>query len=97
MILFLSFLALAASPGTDIKVFATALVGILLDATLVRALLVPALVACSAAGTGAAARDRQAARVDPSPLAAPVAGAADTPLTGANSSGGCGRGVLPAG
>jgi RND superfamily putative drug exporter len=45
MILFLSFLALASSPGTDIKVFATALgIGILLDATVVRALLVPALV-----------------------------------------------------
>jgi RND superfamily putative drug exporter len=45
MILFLSFLALASSPGTDIKVFATALgIGILLDATIVRALLVPALV-----------------------------------------------------
>jgi putative drug exporter of the RND superfamily len=45
MILFLAFLALAASPGTDIKVFATALgIGILLDATVVRALLVPALV-----------------------------------------------------
>jgi len=44
-ILFLSFLALSASPGTDIKVFATALgIGILLDATIVRALLVPALV-----------------------------------------------------
>ncbi len=45
MILFLSFLALASSPGTDIKVLATALgIGILLDATIVRALLVPALV-----------------------------------------------------
>jgi len=45
MILFLSFLALSSSPGTDIKVFATALgIGILLDATVVRALLVPALV-----------------------------------------------------
>ncbi len=45
MILFLSFVALAASPGTDIKVFASALgIGILLDATVVRALLVPALV-----------------------------------------------------
>ena len=44
-ILFLAFLALATSPGTDIKVFATALgIGILLDATVVRALLVPALV-----------------------------------------------------
>ena len=45
LILFLSFVALASAPGTDIKVFATALgVGILLDATVVRALLVPALV-----------------------------------------------------
>ncbi len=45
LILFFAFAALAASPGTDIKVLATALgVGILLDATIVRALLVPALV-----------------------------------------------------
>ena len=35
----------SSSPGTDIKVFATALgIGILLDATVVRALLVPSLV-----------------------------------------------------
>ena len=45
LILFLAFVALAASPGTEIKVLATALgIGILLDATIVRALLVPALV-----------------------------------------------------
>jgi RND superfamily putative drug exporter len=45
LILFFAFSALAASPGTDIKVVATALgIGILLDATIVRALLVPALV-----------------------------------------------------
>ena len=45
LILFLAFIALASSPGTDIKVLATALgIGILLDATIVRALLVPALV-----------------------------------------------------
>ncbi|MFN8076976.1 MAG: MMPL family transporter [Kineosporiaceae bacterium] len=45
LILFFSFAALASAPGTDIKVFATALgVGILIDATIVRALLVPALV-----------------------------------------------------
>jgi putative drug exporter of the RND superfamily len=45
LILFFAFAALASAPGTDIKVFATALgVGILLDATIVRALLVPALV-----------------------------------------------------
>jgi putative drug exporter of the RND superfamily len=45
LILFFSFAALASSPGTDIKVLGTALgVGILIDATVVRALLVPALV-----------------------------------------------------
>jgi RND superfamily putative drug exporter len=45
LILFLAFASLAAAKETDIKVLATGLgVGILLDATLVRALLVPALV-----------------------------------------------------
>nr|WP_246405644.1 MMPL family transporter [Modestobacter versicolor] len=45
LILFFSFAALASSPGVDIKVLGTALgVGILIDATLIRALLVPALV-----------------------------------------------------
>jgi RND superfamily putative drug exporter len=45
VILFLAFIALAGSPGTDIKVFATALaVGIVLDATVVRSLLLPAFV-----------------------------------------------------
>ncbi|MBV9293443.1 MAG: MMPL family transporter, partial [Frankiales bacterium] len=46
LILFLAFVALASGPGTDLKVFATALgFGILLDATVIRSLLVPALVA----------------------------------------------------
>jgi putative drug exporter of the RND superfamily len=46
LILFFAFAALSTGPGTDLKVMATALgAGILLDATLVRALLVPALVA----------------------------------------------------
>ncbi|GAA3603624.1 MMPL family transporter [Kineosporia mesophila] len=45
LILFFSFAALASAPDTDIKVLATSLgVGILLDATVVRSLLVPALV-----------------------------------------------------
>ncbi len=45
LILCLAFTALAAGPQTDIKVFATGLgAGILLDATVVRALLVPALM-----------------------------------------------------
>ena len=46
LILFFAFAALSTGPETDLKVMATALgAGILLDATLVRALLVPALVA----------------------------------------------------
>jgi RND superfamily putative drug exporter len=46
LILCLAFASLASAPNTDIKVFATALgAGILLDATVVRALLVPATVA----------------------------------------------------
>jgi RND superfamily putative drug exporter len=45
IILFLAFAALASGPGVPVKVFATAMgIGILLDATVVRALLVPALV-----------------------------------------------------
>ncbi|HEU4702155.1 MAG TPA: MMPL family transporter [Conexibacter sp.] len=45
LILFLAFMSLAASPGTDIKVLATGLAaGILLDATIIRALLVPAVI-----------------------------------------------------
>ncbi len=45
LILFLSFVALGTGPQTDIKILATGLgAGILLDATVVRALLVPALV-----------------------------------------------------
>lgn len=45
IILFLAFAALASGPEVPVKVFATGMgVGILLDATVVRALLVPALV-----------------------------------------------------
>jgi RND superfamily putative drug exporter len=45
LILFLAFAALASGPGTDLKVMATGLgLGILLDATIIRALLVPSLV-----------------------------------------------------
>ena len=45
LILFLAFVALASGPQTDLKVMASALgFGILLDATIVRSLLVPALV-----------------------------------------------------
>jgi RND superfamily putative drug exporter len=72
LILFFAFAALASSPGTDIKVLGTALgVGILIDATLVRALLVPALVSLFGRWNwwlpGGPAR---LLRVDPSPVSA---------------------------
>jgi RND superfamily putative drug exporter len=45
LILFLAFISLSTTPSNDVKVLATGLAaGILLDATLVRALLVPAAV-----------------------------------------------------
>ena len=45
LILFLAFTALASGPGTDVKVLATGLAaGILLDATVIRALIVPAVI-----------------------------------------------------
>jgi RND superfamily putative drug exporter len=45
LILFLAFVSLATAPATDVKILATGLgAGILLDATVVRSLLVPATV-----------------------------------------------------
>ena len=45
LILFLAFAALASGPETDVKVLATGLAaGILIDATVIRAMLVPAVV-----------------------------------------------------
>jgi RND superfamily putative drug exporter len=45
LILFLSFLSMSTAPATDVRVMATGLgAGILVDATIVRCLLVPALV-----------------------------------------------------
>jgi RND superfamily putative drug exporter len=45
LILFLAFLSLASGPETEVKILATALAaGVLLDATIIRALLVPALI-----------------------------------------------------
>jgi RND superfamily putative drug exporter len=45
LILFLSFISMSTTPNTDVKVLATGLgAGILLDALVVRALLVPAMV-----------------------------------------------------
>jgi putative drug exporter of the RND superfamily len=46
LILFLAFTALASGPGSELKMVATALaIGILLDATVIRALIVPAVMA----------------------------------------------------
>ena len=45
LILFLAFVSLASGPETEVKILATGLAtGILLDATIIRALLVPALM-----------------------------------------------------
>jgi RND superfamily putative drug exporter len=45
LILFLAFIAMASGPQTDVKIMATGLAaGILLDATVIRGLLVPAVV-----------------------------------------------------
>jgi putative drug exporter of the RND superfamily len=46
LILFLTFVAMASGPQTDLKMMATGLAaGILLDATVIRALIVPAVIA----------------------------------------------------
>jgi putative drug exporter of the RND superfamily len=78
LILFLSFVAMATGPETDIKILATGLgAGILLDATVVRALLVPALVSLFGRWNWwLPARPARALRVAPSlpkPEPAPVA------------------------
>ena len=45
LILFLAFVSMASGPGTDLKMMATGLAaGILLDATIIRALIVPAVI-----------------------------------------------------
>ncbi|WUI03405.1 MMPL family transporter [Spirillospora sp. NBC_00431] len=73
LILFLAFASLAAAPIVEVKIFATGLgMGILLDATVVRALLVPATVSLFGRWNwwlpGWAAR---VLRVRPSPLPTP--------------------------
>jgi putative drug exporter of the RND superfamily len=70
LILGLAFVALSASPGTEIKIFATALAaGILLDATIVRGILAPAAVALLGRWNWwLPARPARLLRVAPSPL-----------------------------
>jgi RND superfamily putative drug exporter len=83
LILVLSFLAMSTGPETDIKILATGLgAGILVDATLIRCLLVPALVSLFGAYNwwlpSWAAR---LLRVKPSPLGTTQATAPETPIT----------------
>jgi putative drug exporter of the RND superfamily len=70
LILFLSFVAMASSPGTDLKMFATGLgAGILLDATVIRALIVPAVIALMGRWNWWLPRwPARLLRVEPSPL-----------------------------
>jgi putative drug exporter of the RND superfamily len=83
LILVLSFLAMSTGPETDIKILATGLgAGILVDATLIRCLLVPALVSLFGAynwwlPTWAA----RLLRVEPSPLSTPATTSGGTPAT----------------
>jgi RND superfamily putative drug exporter len=69
LILFLAFLSLASGPDTDVKVLATGLAaGILLDATVIRALLVPAVVSLFGRWNWVLpARVARVLRVEPSP------------------------------
>ena len=74
LILGLAFVAFSNSPGTEAKIFATALGGgILIDATIIRAILAPAAVALLGRWNwwlpGWAAR---ILRVEPSPMAPPA-------------------------
>jgi putative drug exporter of the RND superfamily len=75
LILFLAFAALAGSPPTDLKVLATGLgLGILLDATIIRSLLLPAMVSLFGSWnwylpTGLA----RILRVQPAPAVTPIA------------------------
>jgi RND superfamily putative drug exporter len=82
LILFFAFAALASAPGTDIKVLGTALgVGILIDATVVRALLVPALVSLFGRyNWWLPASVARVLRVEPSPLAPRTPSRADVEL-----------------
>jgi putative drug exporter of the RND superfamily len=75
LILFLSFVALASGPETDAKMIGTGLAaGILLDATVIRALIVPAAIALMGRWNWWLPRwPARALRVEPSPLRPPPA------------------------
>jgi len=73
LILFLSFVSMASGPQTDLKMMATGLAaGILLDATVIRALIVPAVIALMGRWNWWLPRwPARALRVEPSALRAP--------------------------
>ncbi len=75
LILFLAFTAMASGPGTDLKMMATGLAaGILLDATVVRAMIVPAVIALMGRWNWwLPERPARWLRVEPSALAPPRA------------------------
>jgi putative drug exporter of the RND superfamily len=76
LILFLAFVSLASGPETEIKVLATGLAaGILLDATVIRALLVPAVVSLFGSWNWWLPRmPARLLRVEPSPSPRPSTG-----------------------
>ena len=78
LILFLAFAAMASGPQTDVKILATGLAaGILIDATVIRALLVPAVVSLFGRWNWwLPAPVARVLRVPASPEPAPAAGAA---------------------
>ena len=73
LILFLAFVSMASGPGTDLKMFATGLgAGILLDATVIRALIVPAVITLMGRyNWWLPSWPAKLLRVKPSPLARP--------------------------
>ena len=79
LILFLAFTSMASSPGTDLKMFATGLgAGILLDATVIRALVVPAVISLMGRWNWVLPRwPARLLRVEPSMPPRPAAGEAE--------------------
>ncbi|HEX6116421.1 MAG TPA: MMPL family transporter [Solirubrobacterales bacterium] len=73
LILFLAFVSMASGPGTDLKMMATGLAaGILLDATIIRALIVPAVISLMGRWNWWLPRwPARLLRVEPSVLASP--------------------------
>ncbi|MDX6586264.1 MAG: putative drug exporter of the superfamily [Solirubrobacterales bacterium] len=72
LILFLAFMAMASAPGTDVRIMATGLAaGILLDATIIRALIVPAVISLMGRWNWWMPKwSAKLLRVEPSPLTA---------------------------